>query len=100
VRTELPPREAQRYEQRLLDYLHSEEDATRWESLQAVRLVPSPMGRYVLLLAYDRKHQKTVHFKLFLDYGDIVLRMDLGWRDFGQYPNPTAAAFVDYQPEE
>ena len=100
VRTELPPREAQRYEQRLLDYLRREEDATRWESLQAVRLVPSPMGRYVLLLAYDRKHQKPVHFKLFLDYGDIILRMDLGWRDFGQYPNPTATAFVDYQPAE
>jgi hypothetical protein len=97
VRVELSPPEAREYEGRLLEYLEWEEDATRWESLQAVRLVPSPMGRYVLLLAYDRKHQKPVHFKLFVDYEDVVLRMDLGWRDFGQYRNPAASAFADYQ---
>ena len=58
------------------------------------------MGRYALLLAYDRKHDRPVHFKLFLDYEDIVLRIDLGWRDFGQYPNLAAMAFADYGREE
>jgi hypothetical protein len=57
------------------------------------------MGRYVLLHSFDAQHMKPVHFKLFLDYEDVVLRMDLGWRDFGQYPNPAAAAFVDYHPD-
>jgi hypothetical protein len=99
VEVELPREEARRFEQQLTEYLHREESSTRWQSVQATRLVPSPMGRYALLLAYDRKHQKRVHFKLFLDYQDVVLRMDLGWRDFGQYPNPTAAAFADYPAE-
>jgi len=96
---ELEPGEARRHEQCLLDYLRREEDATRWETIRAIRVVPSPMGRYVLLHSFDARHQKPVHFKLFLDYEDVVLRMDLGRRDFGQYPNPTAAAFVDYRPD-
>ena len=100
VRPSLSPGEARKYEQGLLDYLEQEEDASRWEALQAVRVVPSPMGRYALLLAQDRKHQQLVHFKLFLDYEDMVLRMDLGGRDFGQYANPGAAAFVDFHSEE
>jgi len=93
---ELSPGESKRYQQQLLDYLRREEDPTRWETLRAIRVVPSPMGRYVLLHSFDNKHQQPVHFKLFLDYEDVVLRMDLGWRDFGQFANPTAAAFVDY----
>ena len=100
VCVELPPREARGYERRLQDYLEREEDADRWPSPRAIRVVPSPMGRYALLLAHDRKHDRPVHFKLFLDYEDIVLRMDLGWRDFGQYPNLAAMAFADYGRKE
>jgi hypothetical protein len=77
--------------------LQREEDASRWEAIQAVQVVASPMGRYALLLAHDRKHQRRVHFKVFVDYPDMVRRLDLGWRDFGQYRNLAAAAFEDYQ---
>ena len=96
VRAELSEGEARGHERCLQDYLEQEEDAHRWHSLRATRVVPSPMGRYALLLAHDRKHDRPVHFKLFLDYEDIVLRMDLGWRDFGQHPNLAAMAFADY----
>jgi hypothetical protein len=97
---ELKPAEAGRFEQRLLEYLRREEDARRWETVRAIRVVPSPMGRYVLLHSFDAKHQKSVHFKWFLDYEDAVLRMDLGWRDFGQHDNPAALAFADYRSDE
>jgi hypothetical protein len=95
---ELAPHEARRHEDQLMNYLKTEEDWARWPTVRAVRVVPSSMGHYVLLHSFDRKHVKPVHFKLFLDYEDVVLRMDLGLRDFGQFPNPSAAAFVDYDP--
>ena len=93
----LSSQEAQRYERRLWGYLEREEDASRWDAIQAVRVVPSPMGRYALLLGYDRKREHRVHFKLFLDYPDVVMRIDLGWGDYGQYRNPGVEAFEDYR---
>jgi hypothetical protein len=93
----LSPTEAREYESQLLDYLRREEDAGRWEGIRAVQVIDSPLGRYALLLGYDHKHQERVHFKVFIDYPDMVLRMDLGWRDFGQFRNPAAAAFEDYR---
>jgi hypothetical protein len=93
----LAPHEASIFEQRLLDYLRREEDASRWDRLRAVRVVPSPMGRYTLILAHDHKLGRPVHFKLFLDYQDIVLRMDLGHRDYGQSANLAAMIYADYE---
>jgi hypothetical protein len=96
---ELSPAEARAYEQRLSAYLEHEEAPGRWSGYQAVRVVQSPMGRFALIHANDHKLQRPVHFKLFLDYKDVVLRMDLGLRDFGQYPNLAAMRYADYAVE-
>jgi len=69
---------------KLMEYLEREEPG-RFKIVQAVRVVDSPMGKYVYFLGEDLKLKARVHIKYFLETPEPMIRVNLGWRDFGQY---------------
>jgi hypothetical protein len=79
---------AKRHLPALEAYLKREEDPERFVPLIPYRVIEdSPLGPYLLVLSYDTVIQRPVHIKYFFGYEADRIRVNAGWRDFGQYPD-------------
>jgi len=69
---------------RLLAYLEREEEE-RFHGIRWSHEVDSPQGHCHYFVGHDRDRGMPVHVKWYTDFPDERLRVDTGWRDYGQW---------------
>ena len=69
---------------RLKAYLEREEE-DRFYGLRWTHDEDSPQGHYHYFVGHDRKRGTPIHIKWYTDFPDERLRVDTGWRDYGQW---------------
>ncbi len=77
------PNDAEPYENRLLDYLATNEDPSCFHDITPVRIVKEVPGRAALFYAYLGDARKPISIRWYFDFPMPRLRLDWGWRDFG-----------------
>jgi hypothetical protein len=76
---------------RLLDYLDREEE-DRFYGLKWSHEMDSPQGHCHYFVGHDRGWGIPIHIKWYTDFPDERLRVDTGWRDYGQWGRPRKRA--------
>jgi hypothetical protein len=79
-----PNEEAKRELDRLKAYLVREEE-DRFRGLRWSHRVDSPQGRCHYFVGHDTEKGEPIHVKWYTDFPDERLRIDAGWRDYGQW---------------
>ncbi len=72
---------------RLKAYLEREEE-DRFYGLRWTHETDSPQGHHHYFVGHDSHWGMPIHIKWYTDFPDERLRIDTGWRDYGQWGRP------------
>jgi hypothetical protein len=87
LRKRKPPPGAPAQLSSLRAYLRREEER-RFRNLRWVDEIRSPQGHYHCFVGYDDRTGVPIHIKWYTSFPDERLRVDTGWRDYGQFRVP------------